>query len=135
MHRKANEPAKASEFGKKAFKTAKKIARDRMKHPIWVERMGVILGHNKEDDLAHEFYQRAFELEEAARPADPPRIAYRLVPLAKSHDRLVRTKEAFALLERALKIRLKQLPEDDLRIGETAELVARWQASLASAKN
>lgn len=120
-------------YDERALNIATSIDRLKMSHPIWTERMSLIFSHNEEFVKAHEFAQHAFDLEEALRPADHPRIADRLVPLALTHARAGRTQQAITLLERAHEIRKLQLPKDDGRIKETQRHLTRVRSSLSRA--
>ncbi|MFT7639978.1 MAG: tetratricopeptide (TPR) repeat protein [Pirellulaceae bacterium] len=77
---------------------------------ICLERVAIILAHNKDLDAAEQVMRNALEIDKKKHPADHPRVADRLSGLANILRKLERGDEAKKLQERADAIREKQLP-------------------------
>jgi len=91
--------------------------------PIWQLRLATIEAHAGRLGRAEQLARAAWKREEETRPADHPRIAEKLVAVARYCDRQQRSAEAIPLLERALAIQSTRLPEDDRRPADTRRLL------------
>lgn len=107
----------ANSYFENSIKATERI-RDTLRHPVWLERFGIVLMHHEKFGDAEMVFRRAIESELEQRPADHPRVADRKMFLASCLIQQERFREAVTVLDEALAIREKQLPEDDNRIKE-----------------
>ncbi|MFO0902941.1 MAG: serine/threonine-protein kinase [Pirellulales bacterium] len=95
--------------------------------PYWQHRMSTIAAQAGRYAEAEEMARASLQGEIASRPADHPRVAEKLVAVARYCDRQQRPGEALPLLEQAYAIQTKQLPSDDRRTLDTRRLIEDLQ--------
>jgi hypothetical protein len=89
----------------------------------WQHRLSTVAAHAGRYAEAEQMARAALQGEIESRPAEHPRIAEKLVAVARYCDRQQRPRDALPLLEQALAIQTQRLPTDDRRTLDTQRLL------------
>lgn len=119
---------KANSFHKQAIETVEKMVRNSNfpNHSTWLKRSGIVLVHHGKDREAEELFRLAIQVAERDFFPAHPRVAGLKVVLAENLLQQQKLpEEAKQLLQQALEVQQRCLPQDDKRIAKARMLLEK----------